>query len=761
MSGRSCVVIRRNLTLLRPGVFARATAKLANVAMPVLLRLFPGGSRRERIARAASRKLRAAKATPASPISWTSQLAGTPVLVIGHDAFRAGAQILLHTLLKEWRRTRQLGFRLILVNDGALRADFEALGPTLVLSDYPSEPQRGEALRSFLSPKPTVVYSNTVVNGPLLDELRWLDLPVVTHVHELQKSIERWAPGDIIAATLRRSTHFIACSEPVAVNLRLTHGVAAAAITVIESFVDAGPEPDEGRHVAVDGGEVVVFGCGTADWRKGPDLFIDIAVRACPLDPRLRFTWIGAADRRTRHTLERQVREAGLERRIQLIGEVAQPRLLFPDGDLFLLSSREDPFPLVALEAAAAGLPIVCFDGTGGMPAFVGTEAGVVVPNGDTAAAAAAIVDLAADDAERKRLGSHGQRKVARENHVSVAAPRVAAVLENHRTDRPAYAVSVVVPNYNYGHLIERRLESIMAQTYPLLEIVVLDDASQDDSVERIRALEARSSGSIRLIESASNSGSVYRQWKKGVEEARGEFIWIAEADDLCHPAFLETVMSGFSDDAVVLSYCESRQMDADGNIIAPNYREYLAEVDSGHWNADFRASGIDEIRQRMSVKNTIPNVSAVVFRADAVRRALKDSYDEMLRYRVAGDWVLYLTVAAFGDVAFSAQTLNDHRRHADSVTHRSFDLTLLREIMQVQAWIFGRVAIDADVRMRGLRYDDELWRFFGLNRTLGAGLTSQPDLARLRSEIADATGPSEPRVGQSQPQSAIPETLD
>jgi hypothetical protein len=107
----------------------------------------------------------------------------------------------------------------------------------------------------------------------------------------------------------------------------------------------------------------------------------------------------------------------------------------------------------------------------------------------------------------------------------------------------------------------------------------------------------------------------------------------------------------------------------------------------------------------------------------------------------VAGDWVLYLTVAALGDVAFSAHALNDHRRHAESVTHRSFNITLLREIMQVQAWISGRVAIDADVRRQALQYDEELWRSFGLDKDHVGGLTSQPDLARLRAEIVSATG--------------------
>jgi len=87
------------------------------------------------------------------------------VLVIGHDACRAGAQKLLLTLLRQWKRTRPFSFRLILVGDGVLRPQFEAICPTLLLAEYPDAARRKAVLKFFLKTRPAIIYSNTVVNG--------------------------------------------------------------------------------------------------------------------------------------------------------------------------------------------------------------------------------------------------------------------------------------------------------------------------------------------------------------------------------------------------------------------------------------------------------------------------------------------------------------------------------------------------------------------------------------------------------------------
>jgi hypothetical protein len=132
--------------------------------------------------------------------------------------------------------------------------------------------------------------------------LRPLGVKIVTHAHELQKSIERWAPGEIMAATLKHSDFFLAGSAKVAENLAITHGVPKDRLDVVYDFIEPWGEEQEPTAPAktemqeesgIGVGDVVVFGCGTTDWRKGPDLFPEIARLACSRDPLLKFVWIG------------------------------------------------------------------------------------------------------------------------------------------------------------------------------------------------------------------------------------------------------------------------------------------------------------------------------------------------------------------------------------------------------------------------------------------------------------------------------------
>src|SRR5205814_4023764 len=73
---------------------------------------------------------------------------------------------------------------------------------------------------------------------------------------------------------------------------------------------------------------------------------------------------------------------------VTFLGVKRDARPYLRAGDVFLLSSREDPFPLVALEAAQCGLPILCFADSGGMQEFVEGDAGYVVPAADVEAMA-------------------------------------------------------------------------------------------------------------------------------------------------------------------------------------------------------------------------------------------------------------------------------------------------------------------------------------------------------------------------------------
>jgi Glycosyl transferase family 2 len=161
--------------------------------------------------------------------------------------------------------------------------------------------------------------------------------------------------------------------------------------------------------------------------------------------------------------------------------------------------------------------------------------------------------------------------------------------------------VSVVVPNYNYGRHLRMRLESIWRQTYPVYELIVLDDASTDDSQAVLEELQRTTGRQFQIVLNTENSESVMRQWARGVELARGELVWIAEADDFADPDFLSSMVAAFDDPQVVLSYCQSRQVDETGAVMAEHYLDPVADVDEKRWLHDYRCVGTQEIAEALS----------------------------------------------------------------------------------------------------------------------------------------------------------------
>src|SRR5438874_12277656 len=82
--------------------------------------------------------------------------------------------------------------------------------------------------------------------------------------------------------------------------------------------------------------------------------------------------------------------------------------------------------------------------------------------------------------------------------------------------------VTVVIPSYNHGRFLAARLDSVLNQTYHDFEVLFLDDASTDDSPEVFARY--RDHPRLRSVLNTVNGGSVFRQWNRGVREARGEY---------------------------------------------------------------------------------------------------------------------------------------------------------------------------------------------------------------------------------------------
>lgn len=231
--------------------------------------------------------------------------------------------------------------------------------------------------------------------------------------------------------------------------------------------------------------------------------------------------------------------------------------------------------------------------------------------------------------------------------------------------------VSVIVPNYNYAEYIDKRIDSIVNQTYPIYELIILDDCSRDRSVDVIETKLHQlklllPELNVKFIKNEKNSGKAMLQWKKGIEEATGDYIWIAEADDLSKKTFLEEVMGAFNDKDVVLSYAESAVISTMGLMITPNFRWSRDKEKTGRYKESYIKDGKAEVEEILAIRCSIPNVSAVVFKNAPY---LTKYIDEALKFSQVGDWYFYVKVLENGKIAYNKKSLNKFRLHRGSVT--------------------------------------------------------------------------------------------
>ena len=251
------------------------------------------------------------------------------------------------------------------------------------------------------------------------------------------------------------------------------------------------------------------------------------------------------------------------------------------------------------------------------------------------------------------------------------------------------------------------------------------------------------SSTGFELIASDANSGSVFRQWLKGVERARGDYVWIAEADDLSDPGFLAAVLAPLQQDpAVVMSYCQSSAIDADGQTLAADYRAYTDDLSTRRWLEGYRATGAQEVDAGLAIKNTVPNVSAAVFRRADLLAVLQAEIEDISSYRIAGDWVAYLRLLQRGRIAFSPDVLNHHRRHDASVTMASNRLLHLREVLRAQKLARDTYRVDAATLAKARDYARTLYQQFGLGDAAAPRLELHPQLCGLLDDAGDIQQP-------------------
>lgn len=248
-------------------------------------------------------------------------------------------------------------------------------------------------------------------------------------------------------------------------------------------------------------------------------------------------------------------------------------------------------------------------------------------------------------------------------------------------------SVTAVIPNYNYEKFMIQRLYSILYQTYKVDEIIILDDCSTDNSRELIDEIieSLKEYVNIRRIFNEKNSGCVFKQWQKALEESKSDYVWIAEADDYCKNNFLKSNMNLVKkDNDIYLSYSDTAFIDKDGHIVLKTIKPEIDILKTKHWDSNFINDGKKEILEYSYLNCTIANVSSVIFKKDDY----SDCFEQLVKFKQVGDWFFYLKVMERGKIAFYNKPLNFYRLHGNNVTSTTKKQAHFDEIKKIHEYL-------------------------------------------------------------------------
>jgi glycosyltransferase involved in cell wall biosynthesis len=214
----------------------------------------------------------------------------------------------------------------------------------------------------------------------------------------------------------------------------------------------------------------------------------------------------------------------------------------------------------------------------------------------------------------------------------------------------PQPLVSVVIPSYNCGRFLPETLESVFAQTYPNVEIIVVDDGSTDGSGEMLDRFTDR----IRIFRQANQGVSAARN--RGIRESHGEFVAFLDADDLWNPEKLAKQLRLFENPAVGLVHCAVEYVDEQNRTLGTNFTGRRGRV----------------LRPIALLQGTVvlAGGSTAVVRREAFDKV--GSFDGDMS--TAADWDMWRRVACAYEIDMIREPLMRYRLRAGSM-HRDVDV--------------------------------------------------------------------------------------
>ncbi len=354
------------------------------------------------------------------------------ILVISPGSSLTGAPILLVNLLELVKKYDLFHFEILLYRGGPLENEFKKLGKTDVLKEkeYSLDKKIFKRFKNYVRYRIKLkkwkskiknfdlVFSNTITNGRLLKSFAKRQLPVICYIHELESIIQEYRNNAFL--TFQIANVLAVPSHHVKDNLRLKHSFPKQKIFRLDYFFPINPVEKplskqdakklflEKYNLAED--KFYVVSMGTATLRKGIDFFMEVC-EECKTNKEIFFVWIGDfVDNVTKEKTTKKIDDSSMNKNFLLTGYLPYSSFNLLPFDLFLLTSREDPYPLVVIEAAFQKIPTLCFN-SGGAAEFVSDNCGWIIQDFSPKEMAKKILELEKNMPAIKTVGDKAYKK--------------------------------------------------------------------------------------------------------------------------------------------------------------------------------------------------------------------------------------------------------------------------------------------------------------------------------------------------------------
>jgi glycosyltransferase involved in cell wall biosynthesis len=527
--------------------------------------------------------------------------ARTGLLLVGHDAQPHGAQMLLLNLARHYARVWGFEVHVLLLGAGPLVTQYQAHARVTLTNDKATI---ANTIAHYASIGITTAIVNSAAAAGLVPALAARGMEVTLLVHEMPRLLAEYNLQVQAKLGALAAKHVVFASDFARESFAAALGIKLPAALILPQGNYQGVGYDETaraevrRRLGIGDAEFMVLGAGFGDLRKGFDLFVQMARKTLGARADVHFVWVGNLQPGLKTYLGAEMAAAGATGRFHHIGFTEAIAPYFSAADVFALTSREDPYPTVALEAFAAGAALVAFDESGGIPGLIRAH---------QAGAVAAALDV--DNFRERLLGllDHDALRPARGRLAGIAAAEFSQSDYARRlvlAARPGLRrVSVCVAA---GEDLRARLAAVFAQSYPVCEVLVLDDEAGQIAVAHRRE--------VRLV----------ADWRA----AAGDYIWFAGAGDVAGAHFLSRVVEAMVAQDAAVGVCDSIVVDEAGRLVSAG-----------------AGAPFDPER--------LPGAGAVVWRRDAL----------VADFETHEGWRQWLAVAAKapGRVASVAVALNTH----------------------------------------------------------------------------------------------------